>query len=163
MLPRLPVTTDTIVLPTACRLHLTACAEYIYSYGGATAYDPQSPRRRVVPHSRLTCRLPRVSLTYQSQVIPGYSRRFMCSRPQGTWDGLSSTTLPHLVVVPMRPSWEVSEPLRPSTPMRSPHLPFAGAKVHAFPHRTQDLMCRDPHLTRTALTRCRPKCGAGRS
>ena len=63
MLPRLPVPTDTIVLPTNCRLHLTAGAEYTYSYGGTTAYDPQSPRRRVVPHSRLTCRLPRVSLT----------------------------------------------------------------------------------------------------
>ena len=62
MLPRLPVTTDTIVLPTNCRLHLTAGAEYTYSYGGATAYDPQYPRRRVVPHSRLTCRLSRVSL-----------------------------------------------------------------------------------------------------
>ena len=34
----------------------------------------------------LSFRPPRVSLTYQSQVIPGYSRRFICSHPQGTWD-----------------------------------------------------------------------------
>ena len=47
--------------------------------------------------------------------------------------------------------------------MRSPHLPFAGARVHAFPHRTQNLMCRVPHLTRTALTQCGLKCGARRS
>ena len=51
----------------------------------------------------------------------------MCSRPQGTWDGQSSTTLPHLAVVPMRPSREVPEPPRPPTPMQSPHLPVAGA------------------------------------
>ena len=116
----------------------------------------------LIPHFP-SCRLLRVSLAYQSQAIPGYSRRFICSRPQGTWDGLSSTTLPYFVVVPMRPSRMVPEPPRPSTPMRSPHLPFAGAKVHAFPHRTQNLMCRDPHPTHDALTRCGLKCGAGRS
>ena len=83
--------------------------------------------------------------------------------PHPSLPQLPTLRFPHLAVVPMRPAWEVPGPLRPSTPTRPPHLPLAGAKVHAFPHRTHDLMCRDPHLTRTALTRCRPKCGAGRS
>ena len=93
---------------------------------------------------------------------PELGRRFMCSRPQGTWDGQSSTTLPHLAVVPMRPSREVPEPPRPPTPMQSPHLPVAGAKVHAFPHSAQHLMCKEPHHTHTTLTRCGLRCGARR-
>ena len=144
MLPRLPVTTGTIVLPTNLRLHLTAGAEYTYSYGGATAYDPQSPRRRVVPRSRRLCRLPRVSLTYRPQVIPGYSRRFMCSRSQGHGMDEPHTTIPHLVVVPIRLSPKVPAPLRRSTSMRSPHLPVAGA----IGSRVSSLRTT-PHVPRT--------------
>ena len=120
MLPRLPVTTGTIVLPTNLRLHLTAGAEYTYSYGGATAYDPQSPRRRVVPRSRRLCRLPRVSLTYLSQVIPGYSRRFMCSRPQGTWDGRTSY-------------YNTTSCGRPDTPVAEGSRSPSAVDVHAIP------------------------------
>ena len=154
MLPRLPVTTGTIVLPTNLRLHLTAGAEYTYSYGGATAYDPQSPRRRVVPRSRRLCRLPRVSLTYLSQVIPGYSRRFMCSRSQGHGMDEPHTTIPHLVVVPIRLSPKVPAPLRRSTSMRSPHLPVAGAigsrvsSLRTTPHvPRRRFMCSRPQGT----------------
>ena len=221
MLPRLPVTTDTIiVLPTNCRLHLTAGAEYTYSYGGATAYDPQSPRRRVVSRSCAAptfatsssadiftppaLRVPRSALlsaphstalrtptrsalqraphsnalhTPNSKVLriptcsalqcdphsnalrtpthsalqcaphsnalraprfaPAFTRFLAMAHGILTMaHGMDEphTTIPHLVAVPICLSPKVPAPLRRSTSMRSPHLPVAGARVHAFPH-----------------------------
>ena len=118
---------------------------------------PPRPYCSLIPHL-LVCRRPRVSLACQSQAIPGHSQLFMRSLPQGAWDGLPSTT--YLVIVPMRPLPMDPDPSQPSTPVRSPHLPFAGARVHAFPHRTQ-ASCVDHHIPHTPHSPG-AVCGAGK-